>query len=104
MARYEKTIATGDFVFNIALPGSPTLVVDLLPSSATQRITNLLSSLDILDGYITCASSFTVSRTHEDAGTETVAANEKYLCPMENWINQVLVSGSGTATIRILFN
>jgi hypothetical protein len=64
----------------------------------------MISSLDILDGYIVSTSAFIVSRAHPDAGTEVVAANEKYLCPMENWIQKVLVGGSGTATVRILYN
>jgi len=104
MARYEKTIATKDFVVSILLTSTPTSVRDLLPSSIQEQINNLISSSDILDGYIVGPNGFDVTRDHPDAAIETIPANERYLCPMENWIDHVIVSGAGSAVVRILYN
>jgi len=104
MARYEKTIATKDYVVSILLPGTPTSVRDLLPSSIQVHINGLIDGNDILDGYIVSPNGFEVTRNHDDAAIETIPANERYLCPMENWIDNVLVKGSGNAIVRILYN
>lgn len=106
MARYEKTIATSDYLFAITIPTSYASVYSLL-SPGDKAIIDATNTTDILDGYVVSyAGSFTTNRTNTGTGEETVQQNEKYGFPFENWLAKVnLKSGSNiVAVVRVFVN
>lgn len=126
---YDKTIASDFRIYSITLPGSPTLIYDLLDSASKtdydeivgMKPLNLgLSSnrqstgqphnryiRHVIDGYIeSYAGTFNV---YSDAyptisAAEIVPENFQYTIPTYDWPHKTYVSGSGSVIIRVFFS
>ena len=122
---YEKTISGETRIYQITIPGTPTLVYDLLQSADKTDYDNLLTtgvkvqplsypSLNSdknvvrvpVDGYILNTSSNFYVSTSQNGAIDTALANLQYTFPVYFWLNKhwVYADSPTQAIIRIFFS
>jgi hypothetical protein len=117
---YEKTVAAIQKIYQINFQATPTKVVDLLSPQDKEEYLAILGGVGnyptnpihnirdnyrriVVDGYIISTSPFYAS-TKIGGAQEPVPANVQYTSPVVFWLENLLVSGSGSAIIRIFFS
>jgi hypothetical protein len=121
---YEKTIANEHLIFNITIPSSPTLVLDLLSVSDKAKYDVLLSGQGAnfnpndtqpenkiyrripVDGYILSFANDWYVGSSIAGGFETVPVEERYTFPVSFWLQKSFIYAPApiAATIRIFFS
>jgi hypothetical protein len=108
---YETIIGDNQLLYEITLPGSPALVVNLLSSSDLNELktwdieyrsqNRRLSDVVVLDGFIFSENVFGI-RHKLGGAVELFAAESKAYFPYTDWHKKVYVSGSGTALVKFV--
>lgn len=118
---YEKTVAAIQRIYSVNLTGTPTRVIDLLSTQDREEYKEILNGNGIypwnniikgrenykrivVDGYIICPSSAMLVSTSSTGAQETVPENLQYTSPVIFWLEELYVSGSGSAIVRIFFS
>jgi hypothetical protein len=119
---YEKTVAGLQRIYEVTLTGTPTRIFDLLNTTDKEEYISIIGekfqsnnwnqAIDsrkyyrrtVVDGYIICPSSVMNVSTSLSGAQEPVPANVQYTNPVMFWTENLWVSGSGTAFVRIFFS
>lgn len=108
---YETIVGESQLLYEITVPGSATLVEDLLsPADLNELKTwainhrsqnRTLTDVVVLDGFVQCTGNFMIRHKPTGVG-EQFAADEKAYFPYVDWHKKVYLSGSGTALVKFV--
>jgi hypothetical protein len=121
---YEKTVAQDHRIYQITIPTSPALVLDLLSVADREDYDAFIGSENAtydkpyagpkkakhkkipLDGYLVSNNNTFFVHSSETGVGDLVSLQERYTIPVVYWLNKTWVSaGSNTvALVRILFS